>query len=120
MKRFFVLHPYLFLLGSLLFAYPFTSVVASPVQVIRPLLVFWGVLFLLTFPVKWIVLDQHWTAILLAIIAVGLFATELYFYIVIAISIAVIVLWLLILALRKRTVRIAQVTFLLNTVSYSY
>jgi hypothetical protein len=117
MKRFFILHPYLFVLGSLLFVYPFTSVVAAPVQIIRPLLIYWGVLVLLTYPVKWIVRDQHWAAILLTVLAVGIFATELFFYTVIAISVVVILLWLLISTLRKRTVRLAQVTILLNTIS---
>lgn len=64
-----LLPSFLFTLANLLFLYADTSVIASPDQVIRPLLVFGVVLVILAIPAYKLVQDWNWAGALLVILA---------------------------------------------------
>jgi hypothetical protein len=121
-KSFFVkrirnIHPYVFALAGLIFVYGSTAVVASPTQLVRPLVVEWLILALLTWPINWIVRDRDWTAVLLTIFVLGFYASLLYFYVAGVISASVVIIWWIVSFLRKRKVKVNQITMLMNVSS---
>ncbi len=74
------LHPFLFALISLLSVYTGARLIASPLQLIRPLFVLWGLLLLLRPLSKWLVRDEDWADILLSIFAFGFYFTQSQFF----------------------------------------
>jgi len=73
------LHPYVFMLVSLLGIYTGARLIASPVQVIRPLLFLWGMLFLLGLLAKRWIRDSDGAAALLSILVFGLCFSKTHF-----------------------------------------
>ena len=114
MKRFPIPHPYFFALASLLFLYADTVVVSSPSEVIRPLVVEWLILTLLGVVVTRFLHDRDSIAILMMIFVLGFYASSEYFYAAATVSVALIVLWWALSLLRKRKLKVDQISIILN------
>ena len=79
MKKLSFAHPFLFALTSIIYHFLLSSWIVSPDQVVRPLLVFWGVLIIMVLPSYWLVRDWGWTSVMLSVIAVTLFSSSEFF-----------------------------------------
>lgn len=73
-------HPFLFAFVSVIKLYNKTSVIASPDQTIRTLLIFWGILALLSLPFYRLTKDRNWTASLLSAFSVLFFSSPEVFW----------------------------------------
>ena len=110
-------HPFLFFLATILFLYPQSAVIASPEQIVRPLLVVWLLLFILAWPAFWLARDWHGAALLLTIFVLGVCSTRLFFIAAGTVSLVVLILWFIVARIRKRRMGIAHVNNLLTLVS---
>ncbi|MBT3240258.1 MAG: hypothetical protein HON98_00820 [Chloroflexi bacterium] len=117
MKKSWIAYPYIFALASLLFLYTVTSDIVSPLQLLRPLVVFWALLVLLHILMKSVGIDKNWSALMLGVFVLGIFSTRLFFVIAGSISIVSCLLWWLILKIRKLSVKVNQIAFILNAIS---
>lgn len=97
------LHPFLFFLGAALFLYPRTSVITSPDQIIRPVLVIWLLLVPVKILLNGIVKDSTWTDILLSIFILGICSPPKYFFAAVIVSIVVFIIWFI--GLRLKLIR---------------
>ena len=102
MRRLRFLHPFLFLLVALLSVYTNARLLASPLQVIRPLLILWGCLLLLYLPCKRLAGNEDWAAILLSILVFGLCYTRRDFIRIGLLSLVLLAVTMLTLRLLKR------------------
>lgn len=102
MRRLSSLHPFLFLLISLLSVYTDARLLASPLQVIRPLLILWGCLLLLYLPCKRLAGNEDWAAILLSILVFGFCYTRRDFVRIGLLSLILLAVTMLTLRLLKR------------------
>lgn len=108
LKYLYRLHPFFFVLASIVFLYPRAAIIASPEQLIRPILFLWLGLVLLAFPLNRLVRDWDWTVVLLSIAALGICASASFFLAASVISILVLGLWFLASILRKRRMTLAH------------
>ena len=93
MRKYYLLTPFVFTASSIIYIYLITSGYTAPVQLVRSLLVLWGVLAFLTFPVYWFLKDWQWTSLFLSVIALSIFTTPLLFQIEVILVAAVVFLW---------------------------
>jgi hypothetical protein len=114
-KAFF--HSFLFTLAFLLYQYSLSSVIISPNQILRPLLVLWAGLFILVFPAYWLTNNREWAGILLSVIALGFFTSLAIFFAFGLVSITGILIWVVISLLRKRGIHVEQINLLLIYIS---
>jgi hypothetical protein len=99
-EKLYRLHPYLFILVSLLGIYTGARLIASPAQMVRPLLVLWCILFLSSLLIKRWIRDPDWAAALLSILVFGLCFSKTHFtrlglLVFIFVFVGMISLWLL-------------------------
>ncbi len=73
------LHPVLFLIASLLFAYRLAGITASPDQLLRPILVLSLAVVALFGPAWWLRRRTEWAAILVTVIVWGRFPAGWFF-----------------------------------------
>lgn len=106
--------PLLFALGSVLAFFASSSVVASPGQMIRLLLFFWGVLICLAIPIRWLLKDWNQTSIFLSILAVTIFSPPDMFIAQMTIVAAVFVISFAYLYIKKIRYRFYHATYALN------
>ena len=85
-----LLHPAFFTLSSLLFLYKNAWVIASPDQLVRPLLILYVALGLFAIGTYWMTRDRDWTAIILSIIVLGFFSPNILFIITGTLTIAIL------------------------------
>lgn len=111
------LHPFFFILASLVFLYPRAAIIASPEQAIRPLLALWAGLALLAFLFNWFLRSWEWTAVLLSIAVLGICASASFFLAASVASVLVLGLWFLAATLRKRRMTLTQANGLLTLVA---
>lgn len=114
MKHIARLHPFLFVLASIVFLYPQSAIIASPGQIVRPILVLWFLLVLLAGLALWLARDPDWAAILLTIFVLGICSSIQFFFAAGLVSLVVLVLWFIVMRLRKRRVTLGQVGELLT------
>ena len=69
-----LIHPILFLLASILYLYPSTFVIASPDQMLRPLLVLLAAMAVLVWPARWMARDWDGAGVLLSAFVLGVCA----------------------------------------------
>jgi hypothetical protein len=93
MRLFVLLHPFLFLFASILFLYPQASVIASPDQILRPILVLSGLLLVLVWPINRITSDLRFTGIVLLIVVLGLFANIVFSLVSLIALVSVFFVW---------------------------
>lgn len=116
-KRIIILAPFLFTLASLLQLNYVALIVASPAQLIRPLLVLWLVLIVLSFICFMFLRDPVWVSLLLTIFVAGFYFSASFFSTVFLLVAIVSTLWLLVLRLRRQRVQPYQAVSLLTWVS---
>jgi hypothetical protein len=82
-------------LASLYFLYSGPSFLISPGEMIRPLIILWLILLLLSLPSYWLTKDWNWAGLLLIVIVLGFFSRSIfaYAYSITLLSI-LLVLWL--------------------------
>lgn len=109
-----LLHPYLFASVAVLFTYSRASIIASPDQMVRPLLILWGVVALLAWPAIRIFKDWNRAGFALSFFALILFyPTDLFIVVSGILAIACVTL-LIYSFVRKRRLKILDVVTLLN------
>lgn len=118
MRRLAYLHPLFFLLGSILFLYSQSAVIASPDQMIRPLLALAAILLLLAYPAYWLARDWGWASILLSVFVLGFCSTQSYFLAAGVLSVAVLLLWVAVFRTRRRPVKLQQANGMLTLASF--
>lgn len=117
MKKITFLNPFLFAFASIGSIFFVSSVIASPDQAIRPLLVFWAILILLIYPVYWVTRDWHWASILLSVIVVSFFTPSKLFQAEIATLGLAIFCYLAYLYIKRCRLRSYHMVNILNFVS---
>ena len=117
MKRIAFLAPFLFTLASLLQLNYRALIVASLAQVVRPLIVLWVVLLLLSLLIYWFLRDWSWTALLLTLFAAGFFSSTAFFSTVLLFTVIVGIPSWLFLRFRKRKLNVTHLVFLLSGIS---
>ncbi len=119
MKRLNLLHPFLFTLASVLFVYLSSDVIASPDQILRPLLLLWFGLILLIWPAYRITgKNLYLASLLLTIFALGIFSTAPFFMAALEISAVAILAGFIFSYLRKRKITVEKIGLLLSLVSF--
>ena len=117
MKKLSFAHPFLFALASIIYQFLLSSWIVSPDQLIRPLLIFWGLLIVMIFPTYWLVRDWDWTSIMLSIIAVTLFSASEFFQAEIISIGAASILWCGYCFVKKYNLKSYHLVNILNLVS---
>lgn len=117
MKRAYLLTPFLFTLAFLLSLYYWVLTIASPDQLIRLLLILWGLLGLLIYPAYLITRDWKWTSALLTIFVFGFFFSEAFFQISGILVVVGFALWQVFFRLRKFRIVWDQFFFLLDGIA---
>lgn len=104
--------------ASLYFLYVGVSFTLHPLEFIRPLLILWAVVLLLSWPAYWLTRDWNWVGILLLVIVLGFFSRDLF---ALAYSVTVLVvlgfLWLSYKLILKRKLKFQHVFLILNSVT---
>lgn len=95
LRRVAFFHPWLFALASTLHLYKSARFDASPVQMIRPLIVIWMVLAALSIPTRRRARDPFWPSLSLTAGVVVVFASETYALFLVSVILLVAALWLL-------------------------
>ena len=116
MKRFVLLLPFLFTLASLLQLGYISAIVVSPGQILRPLVVLWGVLALLIWPAYWLTRDWTWAAILLTVFVLGFYFSSDFFSTALLFIVTGTVVWLAIASLTKRKIHVFHFTYILGII----
>jgi hypothetical protein len=107
MRRYYVLFiPFLLILASLLQLNYIASMIVSPAQILRPLIVLWLLLGLLVWPAYWITRDWAWTSLLLSVLVIGFTFSSDFFITLSAFLLIGIVLWLAFVRLRRKKIRL--------------
>lgn len=119
MCKFGRLHPFFFVVVSLLFVYTGARLIASPVQLLRPLLILWGILILLYPVCRRLAGGADWGAILLSVFVFGFCFPKSQFVRVGLLVILVVAATALCLFLLKRPVRVRHVSLSLAAVGFS-
>jgi hypothetical protein len=114
MKRAALLHPALFLIGSLLYVYWGTAPIAAPAQILRPLVVSLIALGLLVWPAVKLAGDWERAALLLTVCVLGVCANVRFVLIVGLMFVVAIVPWMLEKSNRSRWPTWAEVNRLLT------
>ncbi|KAF0108707.1 MAG: hypothetical protein FD146_593 [Anaerolineaceae bacterium] len=104
----------MFTLAAVLFTYSRASVIASPDQMVRPLLILWGFLVLLAWPAFWIFHEWNRVGFALSFFALLLYYPPDLFLIVSGILAIAFVAWLVYSFVRKRRLKILDAVVLLN------
>lgn len=103
-------HPFLFTLNSLLAVYTEAKWEASPIEILRPLLVLW-LLLLALYPFARKIAGRHsWAGILLTVFVSGFFFDRKYFVTVSIIVIVVVLIQTLYLVLSSRQFKISTLS----------
>src|SRR5687768_10105932 len=113
MKHRFLITPFLFVLASLLQLGYVSSHVVSPDQLLRPLIVLWLLVALLIWPAYWLTHDWNWTIVLLTIFVLGFCSSGDFFSVVLAFLAIGGVCWLAFLRLKRTSVQLRHVMYLL-------
>jgi len=112
--------PFLFVVISLLSVYTGARLIASPLQLVRPLIVLWGVLLLFYPLCKRLTGDKDWGNLLLTVFVIGLCFTRSNFIKVGAFSILLVGAISLSLWLLKRKIRIQDISFSLSLFALAF
>ena len=118
MKRILFIHPYLFAAASILFLYPRSAVIASPDQMIRPLLTLWFILTLISAIVFLLIRDFHWASLFTSIFAVGFCSHTLFFFMAGGASLIVLLIWYISSRVLKRQIKLDQIGILLSITAF--
>lgn len=113
MRRRFLIIPFLFTFASLLQLNYIASIVVSPDQILRPLVVLWLLLGLLIWPAYWLTHDWNWTALLLTIFTVGFSSSASFFSVVLTFTVIVGVCWLAFIRLRRMKISLIHFMYIL-------
>ena len=114
MKRIANLHPFFFTLIALLSVYTGARLIASPLQLIRPLLILWGLLLLLSPLFRRLAGNRDWGALLLSIFVLGFYFQKSTFLRVGSLALLVMAVTAISLYLLRKPVRVQQVSFSLT------
>jgi len=114
MRRYTLFVPFLLVLASLLQLNYIASMIVSPEQFLRPLIVLWLFLGLLTWPAYWITRDWLWTSLLLSVLVIGFTFSSDFFVTLSAVLLIGIVLWLAYARLRRRKLPLNHVIAILG------
>jgi hypothetical protein len=116
-RRIIILVPFLFTLASLLQLNYVALIVTSPVQLIRPLLVLWLVLIVLSSILYFLLRDPVWVSLLLTIFVAGVYFSASLFALVLVLVAILGAVWFIVLRLLRQKPQISQAAFLLTCVS---
>lgn len=120
MKRFTLIHPFLFTLTSVLFLYIRVSTTIAPTELLSPLFWLWFLLALLIFPAYRITKSRDWAGIALTLFVFAFFYEQRIFIAIFSVAIVILAFWFLYAKkIRKRKMRIREVTILLNFLSFA-
>jgi len=117
MRRLRLLHPFLFLLVSLLIVYTATRLIASPLQILRPLFILWGLLLILYPLCTRLAGNEDWAAILLSILVFGFCYTRRAFVQIGLLSLVLVAVTMLTLRLLKRKIGVRHASTALTAVA---
>src|SRR5215216_5356173 len=117
MKRFYLLTPFLFTLAFLLNIYYWTLTIASPDQMIRLLMILWGVLGLLIYPAFLVTHNLKWTSALLTVFVFGFYFSEAFFQISGILVIVGAALWQIYFRWRRFRLESGQLFLVLNGIA---
>ncbi len=117
MKRIGVLTPFLFTLASLLQLNYVAIIVASPVQIVRPLLALWALLLFLFLPLYLVLRDLIWVSLLLTVFVAGFYFSSSFFSTASLFALMTAILWLLFLRFRRIKVNAGHFLLLLFAIS---
>lgn len=110
------IHPFLFLIVSLMYLYRGAAIIASPEQVVRPAVILIALLLLLEFPARWISGDWDSAALLLSIFVLGVCSNWRTSLAVGIISIIVLAIGLILIRIRRIRAKLFQLNILLTMV----
>ena len=117
MKRYALLHPFLFTILSLLFIYEKAAVLVPVSEILRPLIVLWFILLLLLYPFYKLSKDWYVTGFLMTIFVFGFYYSEPVFILVVSIIVITLVFWAMYSFLKKRAFDKMQASVLLLLLS---
>jgi hypothetical protein len=117
MKYIAFLHPYLFALGSVLFLYPGASIVASPDQMLRPLIVMWLVLTCIIALTYSLMRDITWVPIFGDVVILGFCSHNIFFVVAGGISLLILLLFYVSYRFLKKRVIPRQINMVLILVA---
>jgi len=121
MKRSVIIHPFLFTTVAVLFLYIRVSTTIAPTEIFRPL--FWMIVLLaaLSIPLYKIIKDWEKTGFVLSFFAFIFYFEQVIFIATFSLTVILIVLWVLYTkTIRKRKVKLSEVTALLNILSFAF
>jgi hypothetical protein len=114
MRRYTLIIPFLLVLASLLQLNYIASMIVSPGQLLRPLIVLWLLLGLLVRPAYWITRDWLWTSLLLSVLVIGFTFSSDFFGTMSAFLLIGTLLWLAFARLCRSKVRLFHFTVILG------
>src|SRR6266508_2690371 len=112
MRRLPLFIPFLFTLASLFQLNYVASMVVSPDQLTRPLVVLWLIVGLLIWPAYWLTRDWNWATLLLTIFVVGFFSSASFFSVVLTFTIILGICWLAFLRLRRMKIKLIHFMYI--------
>lgn len=95
MKRFTLIHPFLFTLTSVLFLYIRVSTTIAPTELLSPLFWLWFLLALLIFPAYRITKSRDWAGIALTLFVFAFFYEQRIFIAIFSVAIVILAFWFL-------------------------
>lgn len=108
------IHPFLFLLASLLFIYCGSAVIASPDQLIRPALALITSLILFSYPARWLARDWDGAAFLLSVFVFGAISIWRFFLAVWISVLALLVVGAILVRFRRAPFGARQINGILS------
>lgn len=104
--------------ASLYFLYVGVSFTLFPLEIVRPLLILWAIVILLSWPAYWLTRDWNWAGILLVVLVLGFFSRDLFALAYSATVLSVLgLLWLSYKWILKRELMFQHVFLILNSVT---
>lgn len=120
MNRIARIHPFLFLIASLMYLYRSAAVIASPEQFIRPALILIAFLLLLEFPARRLTGDWDGAALILLFFVLGVCSSWQFFLAAGVASIAILVTVLIVMRMRRIRLRLFHVNALLVIIGLTF
>jgi hypothetical protein len=119
MKRIFLFsHPFLFTLVSVLFFYFGAKLIVHPAEILRPLLVLWCIVLLMTILFYRFTKDWHWAGMLTLVFVFGFFFSRGIFVNVGGILLLEIGLLMVFLKLTRRSFSVTHVSVILSATGF--
>lgn len=117
MKRFYLVTPFLFTLSFVFYINYWVSILVSPDQFFRLLLILWLLLGILLYPAYFLTRDWEWASLLLTVLVFGFYFSQLFFLTVGSVVLIAAVLWQVYFRLRGFKTRLIQFFVILNGVA---